>query len=70
MNLSEQNRKPPSLLQVVASVLSAFFGVQSQRNRERDFSHGNPFVFIAVGVVLTALFVLAVWSVVQMVLPA
>ena len=68
--MSEPNRKPPSLLQVVASVLSAFFGVQSQRNRERDFSDGNPFVFIAVGVVLTALFVLVVWSVVQMVLPA
>ncbi len=57
------------MLQVVASVLAAFFGVQSQKNRERDFSRGDPLIFIAVGVVLTALFVLAVWSVVQMVLP-
>ena len=68
--MSERDRRRPSLLQVVGSVLSAFFGVQSQKNRERDFGDGNPFVFIAVGVVLTALFVLVVWSVVQMVLPA
>ncbi len=67
--MSERDRKGPSLLQVVASVLSAFFGVQSQKNRERDFSGGNPFVFVVVGILLTALFVLVVWSVVQMVLP-
>lgn len=57
------------MLQVVGSVLSAFFGVQSESNRERDFGRGNPFVFIAVGVILTLVFVLLVWSVVQMVLP-
>jgi hypothetical protein len=67
--LSDQEQNKPSVLQVVGSVLSAFFGVQSERNRERDFGRGNPFVFIAVGVILTLVFVLLVWSVVQMVLP-
>ena len=67
--LSDQEQEKPSMLQVVGSVLSAFFGVQSEKNRQRDFGGGNPFVFIAVGVILTLLFVLVVWSVVQMVLP-
>lgn len=67
--MSDQEQEKPSMLQVVGSVLSAFFGVQSEKNRRRDFGGGNPFVFIAVGVILTLLFVLVVWSVVQMVLP-
>jgi hypothetical protein len=47
----------PTLPQVVGSVLSAFFGVQSHKNRERDFTAGKPWVFIVVGAVMTALFV-------------
>ena len=39
--------KSPSFLQVVGSVLAAFFGVQSSKNKERDFKHGNHRVFIA-----------------------
>ena len=67
--LFEQEPQKPSIVQVVVSVLAAFFGVQSEKNRRRDFAGGNPAVFIAVGVILTALFVLVVWGVVQMVLP-
>jgi hypothetical protein len=66
---SERDQKKPNLVQVVASVLAAFFGVQSEQNRQRDFAGGNPLVFIVVGLVLTALFVLTVWGAVQLVLP-
>ncbi len=38
----------PGLLQVLASVLAALFGVQSGRNRARDFQRGDPRDYILV----------------------
>lgn len=58
----------PSLWQVVKSVLSSFFGVQSTANRERDFQHGSPAQFVIVGLLFTALFILTVWGLVKLVL--
>ena len=55
-------------LQVVGSVLAAGLGVQSSKNRERDFKQGRVGVFIAAGVVFTLLFIGSVVFVVQMVL--
>lgn len=40
----------------VFSVLAAFFGVQSSRNRRRDFSRGTPAAFFAVALLLTGVF--------------
>ncbi len=57
----------PTLRQVIASVLWSFLGVQSERNRARDFTHGKPGPYIAVGLALTALFVLLLWGVVRLV---
>jgi hypothetical protein len=48
---------PPTLGQVIASVLASFFGVQSSKNRERDFKHGKAAHFIVVGLLATATFV-------------
>jgi len=53
---------------VLRSVLSAFFGVQSNRNRERDFTHGKLGHFVLVGMVVTTVFVLLVAGVVSLVL--
>jgi len=55
-------------LQVVGSVLAAGLGVQSSKNRERDFKQGRLGVFIAAGIVFTLLFIGIVIVVVQMVL--
>jgi len=55
-------------LQVVGSVLSAGLGVQSSKNRKRDFKQGRLGVFIAAGIVFTLLFIGIVIFVVQMVL--
>ena len=60
--------KSPNLLQVIGSVLAAFIGIQSSKNRERDFKHGKPWQFIVTGIVLTAIFVLIVWNVVRLVI--
>lgn len=58
----------PSFLDVVKSVLASFFGVQSGKNRQRDFQQGNPVHFIIVGLVLTVVFVLGVIGVVKLIL--
>jgi len=63
-----QEKPPLSLLQVLGSVLASFFGVQKDAVRERDFSRGRPRDFVIAGVLLTAVFVLVVWGVVQLVL--
>ncbi|MCB1684955.1 MAG: DUF2970 domain-containing protein, partial [Pseudomonadales bacterium] len=64
MNTPEKKPESDSdrltLLQMIGSTLAAAFGVQSSRNRERDFSRGKPLHFIIIGVAFTALFVLAV----------
>ena len=52
--------RPPTFWQTIASVAASFFGVQSSKNRERDFKRGNPGHFIALGLVATFVFVLAV----------
>jgi predicted cobalt transporter CbtA len=60
--------KPMSLLQVAQSVLAALFGVQSNRNRERDFKQGSAKTFIIAGLVGTVLFIAVVATVVKVVL--
>jgi hypothetical protein len=61
-----RNRLNP--LQVVSSVLAASLGVQSSKNRERDFKQGRAGVFIAAGIIFTLLFIGTVLTVVQLVL--
>lgn len=55
-----ENNKPASKLnffQIVISVLAAAVGVQSSRNRERDFSGNNLLIYIAAGLIFAALFI-------------
>jgi len=66
--MNEPSEDKLSWLQVFGSVFAAAFGVQSEKNRERDFSKGNIWVFAAAGIVFTAGFVLTVWLVVKLVL--
>ena len=55
--------------QVLSSTMAAAFGVQSSKNRKRDFSKGKPSQFIAMGIAFTAFFVLVMVGVVSLVLP-
>ena len=67
--VSESRKHGPNILQTLGSVLMAFLGVQSHANRERDFTKGRAGVFIAVGLVMTLLLMMTLYSIVQMVLP-
>lgn len=55
---------------VVFSTLAAGFGVQSSRNRERDFKQGKAGPFIVAGLIFTVLFIGGVLLVVNLVLNA
>jgi len=64
----DEDNKPLNPLQVVASVFAAGLGVQSSKNRERDFKQGRIGVFIVAGLLFTLLFIGTVAIVVQLVL--
>jgi hypothetical protein len=66
----DSDQKPKNLepMQVISSVLAAGLGVQSSKNRERDFKQGRFGVFVAAGVIFTLLFIGVVATVVQVVL--
>ncbi|MEH6466826.1 MAG: DUF2970 domain-containing protein [Porticoccus sp.] len=53
---------------MVFSTLAAFLGVQSNKNRERDFKYGNIYVYIVSGLIFTIIFIFTVVSVVKLVL--
>lgn len=68
--MTDETNKKPTLWQVAQSVGASLFGVQSNRNRERDFQHGSPGQYIIVGLTAVVLFILAIVVVVNIVLSA
>jgi Protein of unknown function (DUF2970) len=65
---NNDQQQAPSFLGVLRSVVASMFGVQSTRRREADFTHGKPIHYIVVGLLVTVMFILAVWGVVKLVL--
>ncbi len=63
-----QKKKSLNPLQVISSVFAAGLGVQSSKNRERDFKEGRAGVFIAAGLIFTLLFIGVMVLIVQLVL--
>lgn len=66
----EQPKKRGAInpLAVIGSVFAAGLGVQSSKNRERDFKQGSFKAFVVAGIVFTLLFIGAVYGIVQLVL--
>ena len=60
--------KPPTFWQVLHSVMAAAFGVQSAKNRSRDFTHGKPSQFLLLGLLFTVVFALTLFGIVKLVL--
>jgi hypothetical protein len=66
---SDDEKSPPtSAWQVIQSVLWSFFGVQSSKNRKRDFSRGNPLHYLVAALIMTGVVALSFFAVVQLVL--
>jgi hypothetical protein len=66
--MDPSDTKPPTFWQMLHSVVAAAFGVQSGKNRARDFSHGKPSHFVILGVLFTAVFALTLFGIVKLVL--
>jgi hypothetical protein len=62
--------KSSSIINTFKSVASAFFGVQSNKNRERDFSEGKLSHFIIVGIIGVILFIAILIAIVTLVIPS
>ncbi len=63
--MSSQNFK-----ETFKSVGAAFFGVQSDKNRERDFTQGKVSYFIVAGLIAVILFIAALITIVSLVMPS
>ena len=50
----------PTIIEVIRSVLSAAVGVQSDKNRLKDFGQGSLPVYIITGLIFTVLFVMSI----------
>ncbi|HEY9037193.1 MAG TPA: DUF2970 domain-containing protein [Pseudomonadales bacterium] len=58
----------PNLWQIISSILAAAIGVQSSKNRERDFTQGKTKHFIVGGIIFTILFIVTIVTIVRTVL--
>ena len=65
---NDHQDRPPGFWSIVLSTLAAAIGVQSDKNRQRDFAQGRPLAFIVAGILFTVLFILTVVTVVHLVL--
>ena len=70
MNEPGSSPRPPGLGQVIGSVIAAAMGVQSERNRERDFTQGGHSMhrYVVIGIIGTVTFVVTMILVVRLVL--
>ena len=68
MKQEEISKQKPRFGSVILSILAAAIGIQSDKNRERDFANGSPFTFIIGGFVFTILFIATVALIVGLVL--
>ncbi len=67
--MSDNNDKENvSLFQVIGSVGAAMFGVQSDKNRQRDFKKGKLWHYVVGGLLFTAIFIAILIAVVKMAL--
>ncbi|QIR16270.1 DUF2970 domain-containing protein [Shewanella aestuarii] len=57
-----------SIWRVFSSTVAAFFGVQTEQNRHRDFQQQSPLPFIIMGVILAFVFVIGLLAIVSQVL--
>lgn len=64
----QDKQKKITPLSFMGSIISAWFGVQTKENRERDFAHGKFHHFVIGGIIFAVLFVLFVVAMVKVVM--
>jgi len=75
--MTEKNNQEPDetsanqgvpALSLIGSLFAGAFGVQTKKNRDRDFKHGKFHHFIIGGIIFAIVFVLAVIGIVKLVM--
>lgn len=61
----ENHSNSMGLLAVIGSVLAALFGIQSEKNRQRDFQQNSPIAFISVGIIVVIALVITTIAIVN-----
>lgn len=67
-NHTDSSKNTVTFGQLLMSVVAAFFGVQSNANRERDFKNGKLSHFILLGLLFGIVFILIIFAVVMLVM--
>ena len=68
MLVSKLSAERPHWWRVLFSVLAAFFGVQSRRNHEHDFSSGRLWPYLLMAIISGLVFIAGVYMLVQLAL--
>lgn len=58
--------KKPTLLQVMKSVAASAFGVQSEANRQKDFTQSSFLPYVLTGIFFVAVFIALLMLIVQL----
>ena len=53
----QEEKQSLALWEVFQGVIAMFIGVQSEKNRERQFKYGKLHQFIIVGIIITIIFI-------------
>lgn len=67
--MGDPNNGKSSLANVIFSTLAAFIGVQSDKNRQKDFQQSSIVPFMIVGIILASLFILGLVFVARLIAP-
>jgi len=62
---TQESKSSPGPFKVIQSVLAAMIGIQSDKNRSRDFESGNIWHYIFVGIVMVAIFIFTIIAIVE-----
>jgi len=65
----KKDEKSPGILAVIGSVLAAMIGIQSEENRERDFTKGDITNYIIVGIVVVVILIFVLIKFVNSLIP-
>lgn len=65
---NDNTSQRPDFRAIVMSTLAAAIGIQSNKNRERDFVHGNIKVYAVAGLIFTTLFISSIVLLVKLVI--
>mgnify|MGYP000574751011 CR=1 FL=1 len=69
--MNQPKNTPPTMLQILWSMVAAFCGIQSNANHDRDDAYIDEIGFrpyIIAGIVLTLICIGAIWLIVKLIL--